>query len=121
MNIKPTEHNDKNAPKDDGKSGSLPQRGRFVKCYCFFCNSIGHSPNFCKSFKLSFEEKKDLAVKHSACLICLKVDGHKSKDCTFSIKNCNICNQAHNMNLHSQSDKIKYFKDKKNGRDNQND
>ena len=120
-NVKITEHNDKHAPKDDRSLGNLPQKGRFLKCYCYFCNSVGHSPNFCKGFKLSFEEKKDLALKHSACLICLKVDGHKSKECTFPIKTCGICNLLHNMNLHSQSEKIKHFKEKKNVRDNKTD
>ena len=28
-------------------------------------------------------------------------------------KNCAICNLTHNMNLHSQADKVKYFRQKK--------
>ena len=57
--VKPTNHN---APKDSKKLGNLPQKGKYLKSYCYFCNSVGHSPNFCKGFKPSFDEKKYLAV-----------------------------------------------------------
>ena len=107
--------NENKTNSKEEKNSNLPQRGKFLKCYCYFCNSVGHSPNFCKGFKLKFEEKKEIALKHNACILCLKVDGHKSKDCSFEIKSCSICGQEHNMNLHSQSEKIKYFKEKKSG------
>ena len=102
--------NDQDHIKDHS---ALPQKGRFTKCFCYFCNSIGHSPIYCKIWKLNLDQKKDLAIQNNACLSCLKIDGHKAKDCTFEIKNCAICNLTHNMNLHSQADKVKYFRQKK--------
>ena len=61
-NFKPIESKDKNNSKEEKGSTDLPQKRRYMKCYCYFCKSIGHSPNFCKSFKLSFDEKKEVAL-----------------------------------------------------------
>ena len=106
-------HNNNSSVKDEQEKAQLPVKRRFENCFCYFCNAVGHSPNFCKVWKLTFVNKKDCAIRHNACLLCLKVDGHKSKDCTFKIKQCAICKGDHNMNLHAQKDKVQHFKDLK--------
>jgi len=88
-------------------------KGRIKSAYCIFCECYGHHALYCKSWKLTFDEKKDIAVKHNACILCLKVQGHKLKDCPSEYKQCLKCGAKHNFNLHSQREKVDYFKDAK--------
>ena len=54
-----------------------------------------------------------MARKHNACTLCLKVEGHKPKDCKTDYRKCQKCGEKHIFNLRSQKEKIDYFKAKK--------
>ena len=43
------------------------------------------------------------------CLDCLKVTNHKEKECDGKYKNCLICKELHNTNLHARKDSYPAF------------
>ena len=92
---------------------TLPLKGKYKNAYCIFEDVRGHGSAFCLSHDFDYEQKLQKAKAHKVCLVCLRVANHKEKDCPNKVKNCMICGQMHNVNLHARREVIEAFKKKK--------
>ena len=57
------------AEKDE-KDGGKQYKGRYKTSHCLFEDTWGHHSGYCRSPKLTFDEKVAAVKRHGACLLC---------------------------------------------------